>query len=61
MADTPELLRAKAGGQLQSDVRNDRSCGLPWWSSGWDSTLPLQGGLGSIPGLGLGSPIPFVC
>lgn len=25
VADTPELLRAKAGGQLQSDVRNDRS------------------------------------
>lgn len=23
VADTPELLRAKAGGQLQSDVRND--------------------------------------
>ena len=52
VADTPELLRAKAGGQLQSDVRNDRSQGFPWWSSGWDSMLPLQGGLGSIPGLG---------
>lgn len=23
MADTPELLRARAGGQLQNDVRND--------------------------------------
>ena len=51
VADTPELLRAKAGGQLQSDVRNDRSQGLPWRSSGWDFMLPLQGGLGSIPGL----------
>ena len=23
---------------------------LPWWSSGFDTTLPVQGGQGSIPG-----------
>ena len=26
--------------------------GIPWQSSGLDSVLPLQGGLGSIPGWG---------
>ena len=26
--------------------------GLPWYSSGWDSVLPLQGAWGSIPGQG---------
>ena len=26
--------------------------GLPWWSSGKDSVLPMQGGPGSIPGQG---------
>ena len=26
--------------------------GTPWWSSGWDSALPLQGGTSLIPGQG---------
>ena len=26
--------------------------GLPWWSSGKDSTLPTAGGIGLIPGQG---------
>ena len=26
--------------------------GLPWWSRGWDSVLPMQGAPGSIPGQG---------
>lgn len=33
VADTPELLRAKAGGQLQNDVRNDAG-GPGRWVSG---------------------------
>ena len=31
---------------------NSYSWGLPWWSNGQDSMLPMQGGLGSIPGQG---------
>lgn len=27
--------------------------GLPWWSRGYDSKLPLQGSTGSIPGQGM--------
>ena len=30
--------------------------GLSWWSSGWDSVLPLQGVMGSIPGRGIKIP-----
>ena len=34
--------------------------GIPCWSSGWDSALPLlggrEGGTGSIPGRGTGIP-----
>ena len=27
-----------------------KKLGLPWWSSGEDSTSQMQGGVGSIPG-----------
>ena len=27
----------------ESDALEWRGKGLPWWSDGWDTTLPLQG------------------
>lgn len=66
VADTPELLRAKAGGQLQNDVRNDGG-GPGRWISGHlthkhqdkslDSPQPLQtadkcAALPAVPELG---------
>ena len=38
--------------ELVSLLEAKRPTGLPWWCSGYDCMLPLQGGVGPIPGQG---------
>ena len=44
--------------ETQSSEKKDKNLGLPWWSSGWDSELPMQGVWGSIPGQQTGLQMP---
>ena len=36
-----KILKKILANQIQQYIK--RIMGLPWWSSGWDSTLPMQG------------------
>jgi len=38
-----------------------RNRGLPWWSSGYNAMLPMQGDTGSIPGWGTKIPHAMQC
>ena len=36
-------LKTHKGNEIDWALKIRRIWGLPWWSSGWDTTLPLQG------------------
>ena len=37
---------------IQLNIKKTNNAGLPWWCSGEDSALPMQGARGLIPGQG---------